>query len=155
MTKAKKPTGRPTLFTEELIDKILEQIADGANERDIFKQEGYPIWRAWTAFKRKESINENSTFMPQYRMAFEDKYLCWESLITNISDDQSRDQVPDGKGGYKSDNTAVNRDRLRVDSRKWLMAKALPKVYGDKLQQELSNPDGTAFAPILNINVKQ
>jgi hypothetical protein len=27
----------------------------------------------------------------------------------------------------------VARDRLRTDSRKWLLSKALPKVYGDKL----------------------
>lgn len=153
MVKAK--TGRPTLFTDELIHKILEQIADGANERDIFRQEGYPIWRAWTAFKRKESINSDSIFMPQYAQAKEDKYISWESEINNIADDQSRDQVPDGKGGFKSDNTAVNRDRLRVDTRKWLMAKAMPKVYGDKVENVLSNPDGSAFQPILNINVKK
>jgi len=27
----------------------------------------------------------------------------------------------------------VARDRLRVDTRKWLLSKALPKIYGDKL----------------------
>jgi hypothetical protein len=26
------------------------------------------------------------------------------------------------------------RDRLRVDTRKWLLSKALPKIYGDKQQ---------------------
>ena len=30
------------------------------------------------------------------------------------------------------------RDRLRVDTRKWLLSKALPKVYGDKQQIEHS-----------------
>jgi hypothetical protein len=27
-----------------------------------------------------------------------------------------------------------NRNRLRVDTRKWLLSKALPKIYGDRLQ---------------------
>jgi hypothetical protein len=28
------------------------------------------------------------------------------------------------------------RDRLRVDARKWLLSKALPKVYGDKIDHQ-------------------
>ena len=27
-----------------------------------------------------------------------------------------------------------NRNRLRVDTRKWLLSKALPKIYGDRLE---------------------
>jgi hypothetical protein len=30
----------------------------------------------------------------------------------------------------------VDRSRLRVDSRKWLLSKALPKIYGDKQRVE-------------------
>jgi hypothetical protein len=40
------------------------------------------------------------------------------------------------------DSTAVARNRLRVDARKWVAAKLLPKKYGDKVQQEVSGPDG-------------
>jgi hypothetical protein len=32
------------------------------------------------------------------------------------------------------DQEAINRSRLRVDTRKWLLAKLLPKVYGEKLE---------------------
>jgi len=31
------------------------------------------------------------------------------------------------------DHAVINRDRLRVDSRKWLLAKLHPKKYGDKI----------------------
>ena len=34
----------------------------------------------------------------------------------------------------------VNRDRLRVDSRKWLLSKMLPKTYGDKVEQTIVGP---------------
>ena len=34
----------------------------------------------------------------------------------------------------KADAAAVNRDRLKVDTRKWPLSKALPKIYGDKLE---------------------
>lgn len=33
-------------------------------------------------------------------------------------------------------NEAIARNRLRVDSRKWMLSKMLPKVYGDKIQTE-------------------
>ena len=35
--------------------------------------------------------------------------------------------------GKTDDNVIVQRDRLRIDSRKWLLAKLHPKKYGDKL----------------------
>ena len=41
----------------------------------------------------------------------------------------------------------MNRDRLRVDPRKWLLSKALPKIYGDKLTAELTGKDGAPLEP--------
>jgi hypothetical protein len=32
--------------------------------------------------------------------------------------------------------------RLQVDTRKWLLSKALPKIYGDKLTAEVTGKDG-------------
>ena len=40
---------------------------------------------------------------------------------------------------------AVDRSRLMIDSRKWLLSKLAPKVYGDKIAQTLSGPDGGAI----------
>lgn len=33
----------------------------------------------------------------------------------------------------QNDSAAVNRNRLRIDSRKWLLSKLKPKVYGDNI----------------------
>jgi hypothetical protein len=36
----------------------------------------------------------------------------------------------------------VNRDRLYIDTKKkWLLSKALPKIYGDRVVQEIVGPD--------------
>ena len=51
--------------------------------------------------------------------------------IIKICDDESRDMTPDGK----SDNTAVNRDKLRVSTRQWAMARFRPDLFGDKVEQ--------------------
>lgn len=36
----------------------------------------------------------------------------------------------------------VNRARLRVDTRKWLMSKIAPKRFGERRAHELSGPNG-------------
>lgn len=59
-----------------------------------------------------------------------------------IADDESRDYYVDEKGIRRSDNTAVNRDRNRILARHWAMAKLAPKVFGEKIQQEVSGPNG-------------
>ena len=38
----------------------------------------------------------------------------------------------------------VDRTRLMLDTRKWLLAKLQPKKYGDRVQTELCGPDGGA-----------
>ena len=43
------------------------------------------------------------------------------------------------------DATAVARNRLRVDTRKWILSKMLPKVYGDKVTNEHTGAGGGAI----------
>lgn len=62
--------------------------------------------------------------------------------IIEISDDSNGDVVIDENGRYTMQGDVVQRARLRVDSRKWLMSKIAPKRFGDKMA--VGN-DGTAF----------
>lgn len=34
-------------------------------------------------------------------------------------------------------------DRVRIDALKWVAARRAPKKYGEKVQQEITNPDGS------------
>lgn len=54
-----------------------------------------------------------------------------------IADDQTRD-ILDGK----SDNTAVNRDKLRIGTRQWSMQRFNPNLFGDRVKQELTAGEG-------------
>jgi hypothetical protein len=60
--------------------------------------------------------------------------------LLEISDDASNDwmarRAKSGDIESVPDNEAVQRSRLRVDTRKWLMGKLKPKKYGDKIQHE-------------------
>ena len=58
--------------------------------------------------------------------------------ILEIADDASRDWVTkknaDGSTYQVFDGEHVQRARLRIDSRKWLMSKMAPKKYGDRIE---------------------
>lgn len=41
----------------------------------------------------------------------------------------------------------IEHRRLRVDTWKWMLAKALPKVYGDRLAAELTGKYGQPLQP--------
>ncbi len=62
----------------------------------------------------------------------------WADEALEIADDGSNDwmkrQGEDGEVHVIYDHEHIQRSRLRVDTRKWLLSKVLPKVYGDKPQ---------------------
>jgi hypothetical protein len=71
-----------------------------------------------------------------------------EAMIHTIAEEvlQISDTDPisivDQHGISRYDSAAVQHQRLRVDSRKWLLSKMMPKVYGDKTTQEVTGANG-------------
>jgi hypothetical protein len=43
--------------------------------------------------------------------------------------------------------------RIRVDARKWLASKYRPKVYGDKITQELTGAEGAPLVPVVTVTI--
>lgn len=154
-----KLRGRPTLFTEELLETILDEISHGSTERECFRKEGRPNWSNWTRWKRA-----NPSFRAQLTQASEDWCESMEAELYRIANDETRDvleweETSEGlkgvttKRGKSSDNTAVQRDRLRVDTISRMMKWKMPQRYGDKITQEVTGPEGAALVPILNITI--
>ena len=131
-------TGRPSNYTAELAAEICVRIASGQSVRTIASADDMPAMS--TIFKW---LSEHKDFSEQYVRAREAQtdYLAEE--IIEISDDASGDAVEDPETGTVRQNAEfVARSRLRVDTRKWLMARMAPKKYGDKITQEHQGPDG-------------
>ena len=123
-------------------DAICEAVANGTTARKALLATGVN----WATFWRWLNTNDHAPQLrKQYALARDSLMDYWAEDITDIAEDQTRDLQPDGKGGYKSDNTAVNRDKLRVDSRKWLLSKLKPERYGDLQRIEHTGAGG---API-------
>jgi len=79
----------------------------------------------------------------QYMQARARGYQLLADEIIAISDEadvEARYQNEDVK--LVLDATAVARNRLRIDTRKWMLAKMLPKVYGDKVTSEITGANG-------------
>jgi hypothetical protein len=141
--------GRPSDYSPELVAVICARMAEGVSLRSICLDEAMPDKS--TVFRWLAAHNE---FRDQYARAREARADAMAEEILEISDDDSGDAITDPDSGATRLNTEfVARSRLKVDTRKWLMARMAPKVYGDKVTQELQGPDGGPVSTITKIEL--
>ena len=117
--------GRPSIYTQEIADLICQKLAEGMSLRAICRSDGMPN----EATVRQWAVDDREGFYSQYTRSRDIGLDCMADEVQEIADN-------DGD---------VARDRLRFDSRRWYLSKLAPKRYGDKLQQEVSGPDGGAL----------
>ena len=86
-------------------------------------------------------IDDRDGFSVHYARAREVAYLGLADEILDISDDSSADWTERDEG-LSVNAEAIQRSRLRVDTRKWVLSKMLPKVYGDRLDLTHTGKDG-------------
>jgi hypothetical protein len=110
------PGGRPSIYTQELADRICERLASGESLRAICGDDGMPSWPTISKW-----LNEKPGFVTQYARAREDQAEAHADRIIEIADDETID---------------ANHKRIMVDARKWVASKLKPKRYGDKLDLE-------------------
>ncbi len=138
--------GRPSTFSEELAATICARIAEGESLRTVCKCEEMPA--ASTVFRW---LGSNETFQEQYAHAREASADAMAEDILDIADDGTNDwrtkTNDDGSEYEVLDAEHIQRSRLRVDARKWLMSKLQSKKYGDKLQ---ANVDGAMTFKIVD-----
>ena len=139
--------GRPTIRSKELEDAILECIADGMSVREICLSEDMPTRS--TVFRW---LAEDPAFSDLYAKAKEAQAELMADELLEISDNGTNDWMmrngadgadgADGNAGWQLNGEAIQRSRLRVDTRKWVAAKLLPRKYGDKQTLEHTGKDG-------------
>ncbi len=131
MTGAKpKKRGRPSLYTEPLAAKICRRLAEGESLRTICADKAMP---AISTVMGWLFDGNHDGFSEQYARAREAQAEVRADEIVDIADDASGDFTADKDGKLVANSEHIQRSRLRVDARKWIAAKLLPKRYGEKL----------------------
>ncbi len=133
----KKQTGRPTIYSQELADLICQYVATSTFglERLCALHEEIPV---------KSTINlwryKYPEFSTQYAQAKLKQADLLAEEILDIADDGTNDWMTsfgeDGDTVYKLNGEHVQRSRLRIDTRKFLASKLLPKQYGQQAEEE-------------------
>lgn len=131
---------------EQILQSIFDLIGSGLSLRKALKSANPKI--DGTTFY--QWIDENEDKSKQYARACEERAEALADEIIDIADFAENDTITTEKGDMP-DNEWINRSKLRVDTRKWLMSKMMPKKYGDKVDV---TSDNKPIAPAaLNITI--
>lgn len=132
--------GRPTDYTQELADEIIETIS--SSHRGIITLcRINEHWPAETNFYKW--IARNEEFRQRYMRAKEAQSDVLMDQIIDIADDSARDTITKtNKNGdeYEVCNSEwVNRSRLRVEARMKVAAVLAPVKYSEKYKAALAS----------------
>ena len=155
----KPKQGRPRLYDRDVIsDHIIAELAKGRSLLNICTVDpGVPDTGTFLQW-----VNEDDPagLSVRYAHARELGYRRMADEILELSDKKGewvevQDLDVDGRPLLDADGMPIlkkvfmplNSDviahtRLQIDTRKWVLAKMLPKVYGEKVQQEHTGKDG-------------
>jgi hypothetical protein len=133
--ETKRPRGRPSIYTQELADEICRRLAEGESLFRICKDEHMPAKSTVLQW----ALNDTQGFYARYAHAREIQLGVREDEIIDISDDGTNDFMErEQKNGEKKiifSRDQVERSKLRVETRKWLLTKLRPDKYGEKIEQ--------------------
>lgn len=125
------PGGRPTIFTQELADKLCAQLANGDSMRTVCRSDDMPCKATVFMWLRTDE-----DFLDQYTRAKQESADALTDEMLDIADDASNDWMlinDKDNEGYRINGDHIQRSRLRIETRKWLASKLKPKKYGDKI----------------------
>lgn len=140
-------------YTQELFDKICESIATSSKGLSAICKENnisraiFVIW-----------IEKTPQNIDKYARAKEQQMDFMADEIIEIADDSSGDTKITEGGNEVQNPEFINRSKLRVDARKWLMSKLAPRKYGERLDlttngesinrvpTEIKTPDGKTIS---------
>jgi transposase-like protein len=105
----------------EIVDRILGELMNGRTLRDVCRDDGLPAHNTVLAWMADHRV--------RYNQARKLGYEAMADEILEIADD-SRNDWKRNKAGTKLilDRANIARAQLRINARRWLLSKALPKI---------------------------
>lgn len=135
--------GRPTIFSDDLAAMVCDLIATGESLNKICQIDGYPGQRTIFNWLNKEG-DQFDRFRHTYARAREAQAERQAEMMIDIADEcyEAIISAPDMK-----ENGVAQAYKLRIDTRKWVAAKLLPRKYGDRVEQVHSGQINTVTLP--------
>lgn len=131
------PPPLPDTWDQAQVDSILLKMSEGKSLRDACLDVGIPrqTFMKWV-------LKDTNGLGGQYVRAREAQMDAMEAEMLAIADDSRGDTTTrrDAAGNEYEvpDNEWINRSKLRVDTRRWIMSKIAPKKYGDRNESTVS-----------------
>lgn len=134
--KDKGACGRPTKYTDEIIKEFCRRISIGRSVHSVCRDEDMPSRE--TFYK---SIRENDYLSDQYREALK------------LREDYHFDEMLEIADMVEDDGVKIQKAKLMIDTRKWVLSRMNPKKYGDRIDGELDSEDTKPKSIKVNVEV--
>ena len=146
-----KGRGRPTKYTEAIAAEICQRIGDGETLNQICRSDHMPARPTIVSWV----LENRENFSDRYARARDMQLEHWADEVIDVADDGRNDYMEKSSSGDENSSWVLNgehvqRSRLRIDSRKWLLSKLKPDRYGERLMH--AGHDGGAMPqPVINV----
>lgn len=136
-----KPGAPKYVYTDEIGKEICDRIASGESLKAICRDEhlpSYPTVVGWYVH------DENPGFATLYARARKAQAELFIDELPEIADNGTNDWMANNNPnslGWQVNGEHTQRTRLRIDTRKWLAGKMIPKIYGDGILSRLADGD--------------
>lgn len=118
-----KPVGRPSLYSDELADRICERLAGDESERQICEDLEMPDRSTLRRWRRN-----HEDFAAKCARAREDQAHTMADLVL----DTAKACTP----------ASFQADKVKIAAFQWRAEKLNPKAYGTRIHQEVTGKDG-------------
>lgn len=126
--------GRPTKYDPDVAEYVCQEIATGRSLKSVCREEGVPGHSTvlnWVS-------DDRDGFSDRYAHACQIRLHVLSEELLEISDDGRNDTYLDEEGQEHTNYDVIQRSKLRVDTRKWLLSKLKPDKYGRRQKVEHS-----------------
>jgi hypothetical protein len=136
-------------YSRELADRVIGELMEGRTLVDICKDPGMPSKKTVLLWVRRDKDG----FAARYREAREIGGHIMVDEMIEIADNRAGDLVrvrkENGETELVVDHENIRRSELRCETRRWILARALPRLYGNRLQIEAKHDAGNGWAELL------
>jgi len=122
--------GRPSSYTEDVAEEILEGLMEGKSLRQLCEQVGMPHRSTVIRW-----LSENDAFATKYARAREAQADYMDDKILETAEACTVD--------------TFQADKVKIAAWQWRAEKLKPKVYGSKVTQEHTGPGGGPMTAVV------